>query len=228
VKRSVEITVTSASVAQALQDHTAKLQQLAVAASSMGIQSTDLQTISMNVYNLYAPALPGLGSLTAYGATQPIGPMGVNPFGRGVAPASQSGTYTTPAEVQFGSYQVRSLIRVAVREVGRVGEVVQTAIRAGAIPVGPLSFRASDESNARRAVLEAAGVDAKTKAEALARSLGKHLGDAITVTEDVLLSNGAYGALRSASPGLFGSETVPAVLGELEYYARVSANFRIQ
>jgi uncharacterized protein YggE len=196
----------------------------------VGIQSSDLQTVSMNVYNLYSPGLPGLASLSAYGAMQQIGPTGLNVFGGGIAPApgSQSGGYSPQPEVQFGSYQVRSLIRVVARDLGRVGEAVQTAIRAGAIPVGALSFRASDESGARRAVLEAAGVDAKVKAETLARSLGKNIGDAITVTEDVLVSNGAYSALRSAMPAVFGSGAVPTVIGELEYYARVSATFRLQ
>jgi len=224
----IEVTVTSASVAEALRDHTAKLQQLTVAAGSLGIQSSDLQTISMNVYNLYSPSLPALPSLSAYGPMQQIGPTGLHPFGGGGTPASQPGAYSTQVEVQLGSYQVRSLYRVVVREVGRVGEVVQTAIRAGAIPVGPLCFRASDESVARRAVLEAAGADAKIKAETLARSLGKNIGDAITVTEDVLVSNGAYNGLRSTMPIVFGSGAVPAVIGELEYYARVSANFRLQ
>jgi uncharacterized protein YggE len=224
----IEVTATSASAAQALRDHTAKLQQLAAAAGSMGIQSSDVQTVSMNVYNLYSPGIPGLPSLNVYGAMQQIGQTGLNPFGGGGAPTSQPGTYNTPAEVQFGSYQVRGLIRVVVREVGRVAEIVQAAIRAGAIPVGPISFRALDEPGARRAVLEAAGADAKTKAETLARSLGKNIGDAITVTEDVLLSNGAYGALRSTMPAVFGSGAGPAVIGELEYYARVSANFRLQ
>jgi uncharacterized protein YggE len=223
----IEVTVTSASIAQALKDQTAKVQQLAVAAGPMGIQSSDLQTVSMNVYNLYPPGLPGLPSLGAYGAMQQIGPTGPHLFG-GAASGSQPGAYSTPAEVQFGSYQVRSVIRVLVREVGRVGEVIQTAIRAGAIPVGPLSFRASDESDARRAVLEAAGRDAKVKAETLARSLGKNIGDAITVTEEVILSNGAYSAFRSTIPGVLGSGAIPAVIGELEYYARVSANFRFQ
>ena len=77
-------------------------------------------------------------------------------------------------------------------------------------------------------VLEAAGADARAKAETLARSLGKNIGEVISVTEDILVSDGAYGALRSTMPALFGSGAVPSVIGELEYYARVSANFRIQ
>jgi hypothetical protein len=56
----------------------------------------------------------------------------------------------------------------------------------------------------------------------------ENIGDAITVTENVLLSNAAYGGLRSTMPAVFGSGAVPAVIGELEYYARVSANFRLQ
>jgi len=224
----IEVTSTATSVAQALRDHTAKLQQLTVAASAMGIQSNDLQTVSMNVYNLYSAGLPGLPSLNAYGSIQQIGPAGINPFGSGIAQTPQPGSYIPQPEVQFGSYQVRSLIRVVAREVGRVGELIQMAVRGGAMPVGPLSFRASDESSARRTVLEAAGADAKAKAETLARSLGKNIGEAISVTEDLLVSNGAYGALRSTMPALFGSGAVPSVIGELEYYARVSANFRIQ
>jgi len=169
----IEVSVTSATVAEALRDHAAKFQQLAAAVGPIGIQSSDLQTVSMNVYNLYSPGLPGLPSLSSYGAMQQIGAAGLNPFGGGAA-GSQPGAYSTPAEVQFGSYQLRCLIRVVVRDLGRVGEVVQSAIRAGAIPVGPLSFRASDESVARRAALEAAGADARLKAEAWARSVGKH------------------------------------------------------
>jgi uncharacterized protein YggE len=222
----IEVMVTSASVAEALRDHTAKLQQLTVAAGSTGIQSSDLQTVSMNVYNLYSPGLPGLPPLSAYGTMQQIGSTGLNPFG--ATAASQPGAYSTQVEVQFGSYQVRSLNRVVVRDLGRVGEVVQTVIRAGAIPVGPLSFRPSDESVARRAALEAAGADAKVKAESLARSVGKNVGEAITVTEDLLVSNGAYAGLRSTMPAVFGSGAVPAAIGELEYYARVSAKFSLQ
>ncbi len=221
----IEVTVTSASAAEALRDHAAKFQQLAAAAGSMGIQPGDLQAVSMNVYNSYSPGVAAL-PLSSYGAMPQIGQAGLNLFGG--APGSQPGNYNTHGEVQFGWYQVRCLIRVVVRELGRVGEAVQTAIRAGAIPVGPLSFRASDESLARRAALEAAGADAKLKAETLARSVGKNVGDAITVTEDVLVTNGAYGDLRSTMPGVFGSGAVPAVIGELEYYARVSANFRLQ
>jgi uncharacterized protein YggE len=127
----------------------------------------------------------------------------------------------------LGSYQARNTVRVNVREPGRVGEIVDAVTRAGANIVGGFSFRASDEAQARRSALEAAGKDARSRAESLAAAAGKQLGDPITLTEEITASDGAYMALRSAMPFAFGAGAPPAI-GELEYYARVSATFRLQ
>src|SRR5437762_5961327 len=58
-------------------------------------------------------------------------------------------------------------------------------------------FRSSDEAGARTHALEAAGKDARAKAEALAVSAGKQVDDAIAIAEDIVASNGVYTALRS-------------------------------
>ena len=85
----------------------------------------------------------------------------------------------------------------------------------------------SDEASARRHALEAAEKDARSKAEALAVSTGKQVDDAVAIAEDIVASNGVYAALRSVVPFAFGAGT-PEVAGELEYYARVSACFRLK
>jgi len=64
------------------------------------------------------------------------------------------------------------------------------------------------------------------KAEALASASGKQVGDPIGISEDIVASNGTLIALRAMMPPTFGP-AVPDGIGELEYYARVSANFRI-
>jgi hypothetical protein len=130
-------------------------------------------------------------------------------------------------DVQFGSYHARKILRVIVREPGRVGEIVDAAARTGATVAGAFSFRVSDEAAARRAVLEAAGKDARTKAETLATAAGKQLGDPVAISEDIIATNGTYAALRSAAPFAFGAGA-PQTTGDLEYYARVSARFRFQ
>jgi uncharacterized protein YggE len=211
----IEITASAPTAAQALRDNHLKTTQAAQAVAALGVQQADLQTISLNVYNLYSQAMQGLAGI---GGMPQIGQGG---FGL-LAPSAG-----VQPDVQFGSYYARKTLRVIVREPGRVGEIVDAAARAGATVTGAFSFRVSDEAAARRAALEAAAKDARAKAETLAAAAGKQLGDPIAISEDIIASNGAYAALRSAMPFAFGAGA-PLVTGELEYYARVSARFRFQ
>jgi uncharacterized protein YggE len=211
----IEITTGGPTAAQALRDNHAKTTQVAQAVGPLGVPAADVQTISLNVYNLYAPMMQ---ALPAYGAMPQItqGPL-----------SSYGGAYAGSADLQFGSYQCKNTIRVNVREPGRVGDIVDAVARAGATIVGSFSFRASDEANARRSALEAAGKDARARAESLATAAGRQLGDPVTITEEITASNGAYMALRATMPFAFGAGA-PRVVGELEYYARVFATFRLQ
>jgi uncharacterized protein YggE len=194
----IEIQAGAPTAAQALRDNQTKFTQVAQTLQALGVHAHDLQTISQNMINLYAPVMP---ALPGYGGVQP--------------------------DLQFGSWHSRIVIRVHVRDASRAGEVMDAATRAGATVAGAFVFKASDEAGARRATLEAAGKDARTKAETLAAAAGKEVGDPISISEELIASNGAYAALRSAMPFVFGPGT-PQVTGELEYYARVSASFRLQ
>jgi uncharacterized protein YggE len=209
----VEITATAPTATQALHENHARTAQLKQAITALGVQQTEMQTISLNVMNVYSPvvqALPG------YGGIPQLGTAGFQPYG----PGAQT-------DVQFGSYQAKNTVRVSVREAGRVGEILDTATRNGASAVSPFSFRTPDEAGARRGALEAAGRDARAKAEALAAAAGRKIGEAIAISEDIVASNGVYTALRTAFPLSFGAGA-PQVAGELEYYARVSASFKFQ
>lgn len=216
----VEIATAAPSATQALRDHQAKAAHLAQVVSPLGVQRTDLQTVSINVLNTYSPlmqALPGYGGMPQIG-----------PAFSGYASGPFAGTATAlQPDVQFGAYQARSLVRVRVRESARVGEVVDALAKAGAMLAGGFSFRVGDEASARKAALEAAGRDARAKAEILAAAAGRQVGDPVAISEEVLASNGVYTALRAQAPLAFGPET-PQMAGELEYYARVTANFRFQ
>src|SRR5579871_752727 len=211
----IEITTSAGNAAQALRDNHTRTAQLAQAVAQYGVQATDLQSISLNVSSLYAPMLPG------YGNVAQIGAGAFAPYAAGsMQPALQP-------EVQFGAYHARNTIRVNMREPARVGEVVDTITRSGANVLGGFSFKVTDEAHARRAAVDAAGKDARAKAEALAAAAGKQVGELIAISEDIVASNGEYSALRAAMPFGFGAGA-PRVVGELEYYARVSANFRLQ
>jgi uncharacterized protein len=218
----MEVTNSAPTAAQALRDNHSKTAQLLQAVASMGVQPADLQTISFNVYSLFAPAMQ---ALPGYGAIPQIG-HGTFPGYPGSAPMQGMGQGVGQNEIQFGTYHARNTLRVNVREPGRVGEIVDALTKAGATISGTFAFRPSDEAQARRAALEAAGRDARVKAEALAAATGRQIGDAISICEEVVATNGTYAALRASLPYAFGAGA-PQFAGELEYYARVSANFRL-
>jgi uncharacterized protein YggE len=211
----IEVTAGAGTVAQALRDSQMKAVQVTQALAPLGIQQNDIQTISLKVHNIYTPLMP---ALPGYGGLPQIGPGGFPPYGAGLGVQS---------EVQIGSYLAKNVLRINVREPGRAGEVADAVARAGANVVGGLNFRASDEANARRAALEAAGKDARLRAEALAAAAGKQAGDPVVITEEILANNGTYAALRAMTAFTL-TPAMSDFVGELEYYARVSATFRFQ
>ncbi len=209
----IEITSAAPTAAQAMRDNHTRTMQITQAVSPLGVQQGDLQPISLKLQNLYSPVMP---SLPGYAGMPQIGQGGFSPY---------AGATLQP-EVQFGSYFASNTLRVNVREPGRAGEIADAAVRAGATLIGGVRFRSADEASARRAALEAAAKDARSKAEALATAAGKQVGDPIAITEDLVATNGTYLALRAVAPFAFGA-AAPDTVGELEYYARVSANFRL-
>lgn len=210
----IEVTATAPTAGQALRDNYLKAAQVAQAVGPLGVQQADMQTISLRVRNLYAPAMQ---SLPAYGGMPQIGP------GFSTYPAAGN----IQPEVQFASYHATNTLRINVREAARAGDVADAAARAGATILGAFSFLSTDDAAARRSAVEAAGKDARMKAEALAAAAGKQIGDPIAISEDIVATNGTYTALRAALPHAFGAGA-PDVAGDLEYYARVSAAFRFQ
>jgi len=220
----IEITTSAPSAAQSMRENQARTQQIAHALAPLSVQPADLQSISLHVYNLYSPYLPAP-------APMPMLPQFAGPHsGVGFVSTTQGPGQElqhNPYEMQFGAYQSKNIVRVTVRDANRAGEVVDTAAKNGAVILGGVCMRVSDESSARKTVLEAAAKDARTKAEALANAAGKPIGEPVAITEEIVVSNGTYMALRAALPFAFGAGTQQTA-GEFEYYARVSARFNFQ
>lgn len=215
----MEAASSAPTAAQALRENQAKIAQITQSIAPLGVHPTDVEAISLKVQNLYGPlgqSLPQLGTLPQFGVPPQIGYPGF-PFAG--APVGQP-------EMQLGSYVASKTLRVIVREPARVGDVADAAAKAGGTILGAFRLRAADESGARKAALEAAGKDARSKAEVLATATGRQIGDATSISEDIVASNGTYSALRAAVPFAFGAGA-PEQIGDLEYYARVSVNFRL-
>lgn len=80
-------------------------------------------------------------------------------------------------------YTVVDELRVKVRDVSRLGAVLDRVVAAGANALRGLAFEKEDPSAERRAALAQAVAAARAKAEVIAKAAGVTLGDVLSVSE---------------------------------------------
>ena len=98
-----------------------------------------------------------------------------------------------------------------IREIARVGAVIEAAVEAGANTVHGPTFAVSDQAGRYEALLEAAFTDARAKAEALAAATGVRLGAVVNVVE----GGAPPGPLRVKLAAELASAPIEAGLEEL-------------
>src|SRR5262249_3966027 len=132
--------------------------------------------------------------------------------------------YATPqpgAEPKLSGYSVSNQVNVIIREIGKVGDVLDRVVAAGATDAGNVSFLVSDASKALDQAREAAIADARRKAEIYAKASDVRLGRVEWITEDTTSRAPVPTVLRSqAAP-------VPIAAGEDTLRVRVTVGFDI-
>jgi uncharacterized protein YggE len=121
-------------------------------------------------------------------------------------------------------YRVSNLARVKVRDLARVGEVVDRAAAAGANAVQGLAFEREDAAAEEGRALAAATRAARAKAEALARAAGVALGKLLSVAESVQASPPIPMRMES----LARAAGAPVEAGEIEVRAAVELVFAME
>lgn len=134
-----------------------------------------------------------------------------SPQSRG-GPASASG------------YRVASEVRVTVRDVAKVGRVIDAAVKAGANASRGLAFRKEDTSLERNRALSSAIADARGKAEALAKAAGRVVGEVLEISED----GGARPLPVEGFRSMAATADTAAEPGELQISARVEVVFALK
>lgn len=81
------------------------------------------------------------------------------------------------------AYEVSNIVRVRLRNVERIGAIIDTAIAAGANEVQGVSFEIENDAEVRNRALVAAIGNAQAKARTIAEQLNVRLGVVIAVTE---------------------------------------------
>jgi uncharacterized protein YggE len=88
-----------------------------------------------------------------------------------------------PDEPRIVGYRVSNQARLKVREIARLGDVLDRAIAAGATDVFGVSFTVSETSKVLDTARAAAVADAKRKADIYAKAAGAKVGRAIDILE---------------------------------------------
>lgn len=128
------------------------------------------------------------------------------------------------------SYRVQNGIDVSVRNVDRVGEVVDTAVKAGANAVFSLQFEVEKRDALEAEIRSQAIKDARSRADALATLSGMKLGTVLSISE-VPGVDGLAGTGQSRSSSgrhLIGGGPVPFESGELTYERELQVIYAIE
>lgn len=126
-------------------------------------------------------------------------------------------------------YVARNSIEVRVDDVGRVGELLEAAVKEGATSVTGLRFDVKDEGKLEREAVTRAVQNARLKAEAAAAGAGRSLDRLVRIDEN--------GAVRPPVPMPFARAVVaadagggapPISVGQIEIRAQVTVTYSLK
>jgi uncharacterized protein len=122
-------------------------------------------------------------------------------------------------------YQASLRVRVKVRDIAKLGEVISAANAAGANDISGPSFTVADPAPARAKAIEEAVADARKSAEAMASAAGKSVGDVLSMSSsDAGMTDGQmYGAADMRA-----LKSVPIEPGQLDISANVVVVFELK
>ena len=122
------------------------------------------------------------------------------------------------------TYHVSNQVEVTVRDVSKLGDVLDKVVAAGANNIYGVSFSVDDTSKLEAVARTKAIADAKSRAASLAQLAGVQLGDVVSISE-VIGGNGPVYASMVAGKGGGGTPIQP---GELNVDMSVQVTFAIK
>jgi hypothetical protein len=124
------------------------------------------------------------------------------------------------------TYHVNNQVDVTVRDVSKLGDILDKAVASGANSIYGVSFSVDDTSKLEADARSKAIADAKARATSLAQLAGVNLGDVVSISE-VIGGAGPVYSPASAAMGL-GGGGAPIQPGELSVDMSVQVTFAIK
>ena len=123
-------------------------------------------------------------------------------------------------------YQASLNVRVKVRDISKLGEIITAANAAGANDISGPTFTIDDPAPARAKAIDEAVADARKSAEAMAKAAGKSVGAVLSMSSSDagLVPSAMYGASDMAGA----AKAVPIEPGQLDITANVVVIFELK
>jgi hypothetical protein len=120
-------------------------------------------------------------------------------------------------------YQASLSVRVKVRDISKLGQIISAANAAGANDISGPAFTIDDPAPARAKAIEEAVADARKSAEAMAKAAGKSVGAVLSMSS----SDAGVSPMYSASDAAGAAKAVPIEPGQLDITANVVVVFEL-
>lgn len=123
-------------------------------------------------------------------------------------------------------YDLANRVEVTIRDLARLGEVVDGTLGAGATSMDELSFRLADPAPAEREARVLAMAEARSHAEVLAEAAGLELDGVIDVVEDSPMQPSPFPKLARMAAFAAEDTATPVEAGSLEVAVSVRVTYR--
>jgi len=123
-------------------------------------------------------------------------------------------------------YIVDNSVQVTVRDLEKIGEVLDKSVQAGANSISGIQFDVADKTAAQSAARKAAVDDAYAKAVELAEAAGVTLGPVQTISEFTSTSPRPMYDMRAAAP--MAESSVPVEAGQMSLVIEVNIVYQIK
>ena len=124
------------------------------------------------------------------------------------------------------TYMVDNTVYVTVRDLGRLGEMLDTVVAAGANTVNSIQFDVADKNDALKQARAEAIKDAEAQAQELADAAGLKLGEIQTIS---FYDSTPYPVYEGkGGGGAAAASTVPIQPGQLTFSVTVSVTYEIK
>lgn len=136
--------------------------------------------------------------------------------------------YTAPRDGKppvVNGYTANNQVRITVRDLKRIGDILDAALTLGATQMGGIAFEVSTAETLKDEARKQAMVNARRRAELFAAAAGASVGQVLSISEDVQQHSVNFGMTRAVKSA---AAPVPVEAGTMELDATVNVTWSLR